>query len=174
MIQLSHPSMATGKTKALTIQTFVDKVMSLILNEPSRFARFSSREQSYFNFMAAVTVCSDFGAQENTVCHCFHFFPIYLPWSDQTGCHDLRFSTLCSPLLELSKEYQKGFGVWSRNLNFSPNPNTYCQRRQWQPTPVFLPGKSHGRRSLGGCSPWGHEESDTAERQHSTEKALRK
>ena len=29
------------------------------------------------------------------------------------------------------------------------------QRRQWQPTPVLLPGKSHGRRSLGGCSPWG-------------------
>ena len=34
-------------------------------------------------------------------------------------------------------------------------------RRQWQPTPVLLPGKSHGRRSLVGCSPWGHEESDT-------------
>ena len=37
-------------------------------------------------------------------------------------------------------------------------------RRQWQPTPVLLPGKSHGRRSLVGCSPWGHEESDTTER----------
>ena len=34
-------------------------------------------------------------------------------------------------------------------------------RRQWYPTPVLLPGKSHGRRSLVGCSPWGHEESDT-------------
>ena len=33
--------------------------------------------------------------------------------------------------------------------------------RQWQPTPVLLPGKSHGRRSVVGCSPWGHEESDT-------------
>ena len=32
--------------------------------------------------MAAVTICSDFGAQENKVCHCFHCFPIYLPWSD--------------------------------------------------------------------------------------------
>ena len=38
------------------------------------------------------------------------------------------------------------------------------QRRQWQPTPVLLPGKSHGRRSLIGCSPWGREESDTTER----------
>ena len=40
------------------------------------------------------------------------------------------------------------------------------QRRQWQPTPVLFPGKSHGRRSLVGCSPWGHEESDTTERLH--------
>ena len=36
-------------------------------------------------------------------------------------------------------------------------------RRKWQPTPVFLPGKSHGQRSLVGCSPWGHTESDTTE-----------
>ena len=35
------------------------------------------------------------------------------------------------------------------------------RRRQWHPAPVFLPGKSHGRRSLVGCSPWGRQESDT-------------
>ena len=40
------------------------------------------------------------------------------------------------------------------------------QRRQWQPTPVFLPGESHGWRSLVGCSPWGRGESDTTERLH--------
>ena len=39
-------------------------------------------------------------------------------------------------------------------------------RRQWHPTPVLMPGKSHGRRSLVGCSPWGLEESDTTERLH--------
>src|SRR5574337_472018 len=39
-------------------------------------------------------------------------------------------------------------------------------RRQWQPTPVLLPGKSHRWRSLVGCSPWGREESDTTERLH--------
>ena len=39
-------------------------------------------------------------------------------------------------------------------------------RRQWQPTPVLLPGKSHGQRSLVGYSPWGREESDTTERLH--------
>ena len=41
-----------------------------------------------------------------------------------------------------------------------------ARRRQWHPTPVLLPGKSHGWRRLEGCSPWGHEESDTTERLH--------
>ena len=36
--------------------------------------------------MAAVTICSDFGAPKNKVWHCFHCFPIYFPWSDGTGC----------------------------------------------------------------------------------------
>ena len=40
------------------------------------------------------------------------------------------------------------------------------RRRQWQPTPVLLPRKSHGQRSLVGYSPWGHEESDTTEQLH--------
>ena len=42
----------------------------------------------------------------------------------------------------------------------------YARRRQWHPTPVLLPGKSHGRRSLECCSPWGHWGSDTTERLH--------
>ena len=44
--------------------------------------------------------------------------------------------------------------------------STWFRRRQWQPTPVLLPGKSHGRRSLVCCSPWGCEESDMTERLH--------
>ena len=40
------------------------------------------------------------------------------------------------------------------------------QRRQWNPTPVFLPEKSHGRRSLVGCSPWSRWGSDITERLH--------
>ena len=52
-----------------------------------------------------------------------------------------------------------------------PRPNLpvtpgVSRRSQWQPTPVLLPGKSHGRRSLVGCSPWGRWELDTAERLH--------
>ena len=42
------------------------------------------------------------------------------------------------------------------------------QRRKWQPTPVLLPGKFHGQRTLVGYSPWGHKESDTTERLHFT------
>ena len=63
--------MTTGKTIALTIQTFVNKMMSLLFNTLTRFHNFSSKEQVSFNFMAAVTTYSDFGAQENKVCHCF-------------------------------------------------------------------------------------------------------
>ena len=80
IIQLSHPYMTTGKTIALARQTFVGKVMSLLFNMLSRVGHnFSSEEQVSFNFMAAVTICSDFGAQENKVSHCIHFFLIYLP-----------------------------------------------------------------------------------------------
>ena len=39
--------------------------------------------------MATITICSDFGAPQNKISHCFHCFPIYLPSSDGTGCHDL-------------------------------------------------------------------------------------
>ena len=42
----------------------------------------------------------------------------------------------------------------------------YSRRRRWHPTPVLLPAKSHGWRSLVGCSPWGRTESDTTEQLH--------
>ena len=42
----------------------------------------------------------------------------------------------------------------------------HIPRSQWQPTLVLLPGKSHGQRSLVGCSPWGRKESDTTEQIH--------
>ena len=84
--------MITGKTIALTRWSFVGKVMSLLFIMLSRFAiAFLPRSKRLLNFMAAVTICSDFGAQENKVCHCFHCFPIYLPWTDGTRCYDLCF-----------------------------------------------------------------------------------
>ena len=54
---------------------------------------------------------------------------------------------------------------WPKYWSFSINPSNEW-RRQWQPAPVLLPGKSHGQRSLVGCSPWGREESDTTEQLH--------
>ena len=79
IIQLSHPYMTTGKTIALTRWTFVGKVLSLFFNIPSRIViTFLPRSKS-FNFITAVTVHSDFRAQENKVLPCFHCFLIYLP-----------------------------------------------------------------------------------------------
>ena len=58
---------------------------------------------------------------------------------------------------------QGSTGVLGSNLGITQH---HLQRRQWHPTPVLLPGKSHGRMSLLGCSPWGLEESDTTGRLH--------
>ena len=83
-VQLLHLYMINGKTIALTIWTFTGKVMSLLFNMLSRFVTAflpspSFQGPSVFNFMSAVTICHNTGAQENKVCHCFHFFPFFLP-----------------------------------------------------------------------------------------------
>ena len=54
----------------------------------------------------------------------------------------------------------KEFACHCRRRRFDPWVRKIPWRRKWEPTPVFLPGKSHGQRSLMGYSPWGHEESD--------------
>ena len=52
----------------------------------------------------------------------------------------------------------------TRPSDFLLSPSTFMHwRRKWQPTPMFLPGESHGWKSLAGCSPWGRTESDTTE-----------
>ena len=100
IVQLSHPYMTTGKTIAFTIWTSVGKMTFLLFNMlPRLVTAFLPRSKS-FNFTAAVTVHSEFGAQENKICHCFHFPPFYLPWSDGTGCQDLCF---------LNVEFQASF-----------------------------------------------------------------
>ena len=61
------------------------------------------------------------------------------------------------------------FSFWSLNpylQSYSDCCTLDSQRKQWQATPVLLPRKSHGQRSLVGCNPWGREESDTTERLH--------
>ena len=57
--------------------------------------------------------------------------------------------------------------TWEAPLKFKFSfQSVLFRRRHWRPTPVLLPGKSHGWRSLVGCSPWGREELDTTERLH--------
>ena len=63
-VQLSHPYMTTGKTIALTRRTFVSKVMSLLLNMLYRLVITFLPRSKRLNFMTAVTICSDFGAQK--------------------------------------------------------------------------------------------------------------
>ena len=78
IVQLSHPYMTTGKTKALTRQTFVGKVMSLLFNMLPRLVITFLPKSKCLHFRAAVTICSDFGAQKDKVSHSFHCFPICL------------------------------------------------------------------------------------------------
>ena len=98
IVQLSHPYMTTGKTIALTMWTFVGKVMSLLFITLSKFVIAFLPRSNRLNFMAAVIVRSEFGAQGNKIYHYFHCFSICLPWSDGTGCRDLSFLNVHSPL----------------------------------------------------------------------------
>ena len=77
MAQLSHLYMTNGKTITLTIQTFVAKVLSLVFNTLSRFVIAFLPRNVHLNFMAAVTIHSDFGLQVNKICHYFHFSPLF-------------------------------------------------------------------------------------------------
>ena len=96
IVQLSQPYMTIvyihTKTIALTRWTFVSKVMSLLFNMLSRLViAFLPRSKplliSWLHSPSAVIL----EPQKNKVWHCFHCFPIYLPWSDGTGRHDLSF-----------------------------------------------------------------------------------
>ena len=95
IVQLSHPYMTTGKTIAVTRQTFVGKAMSLLFNMLSRLViTFLPRSKclliSWLQSLSAVIL----EPPKNKVCHCFHCFPIYFPWSDRTKCHDLSFANI--------------------------------------------------------------------------------
>ena len=92
-VQLSHPYMTTGKTIALTRQTFVGKVMSLLFKMLSKLViTFLPRSKrlliSWLQSPSAVIL----EPKNNKLCHCFNFFPIYLfVWSNGARCHDLSF-----------------------------------------------------------------------------------
>ena len=93
IVQISHPHMTTGKTIALTRWTFVGKLMSLLFNMLSRLViTFLSRSKRLLiSWLQSPSAVISERAQKNKVSHCFHCFPIYLPWSDRTGCCGLSF-----------------------------------------------------------------------------------
>ena len=80
IVQLSHPYMTTGKTIALTRQTFVGKVMSLLFNMLSMLViTFLPKSKRLLILWLQSPSAVIFGVPQNKVCHCFHCFPIYLP-----------------------------------------------------------------------------------------------
>ena len=91
VVQLSHPYMTTGKTIALTRRTFVDKVMSLLYNMLSRLVMTFLPWSKRLLISWLQSPSAEILEPQNKVCHCYHCFPIYLPWSDGTRCHDLSF-----------------------------------------------------------------------------------
>ena len=92
IVQLSHPYMTTGKTIALTRQTFVGKVMSLLFNMLSMLViAFLPRSKHLLISWLQSPICSDFQAPQNKVSHCLPCFPIYLPRSDGGRCHGPSF-----------------------------------------------------------------------------------
>ena len=92
IVQLSHPYMTTGKTIALTRWTFVGKVMSLLFNVLSRLVTtFLPRSKCLLISRLQSPCAVILEPPKNKVWHCFHCFPIYLPPSDGTRCHDLSF-----------------------------------------------------------------------------------
>ena len=91
IVLFSHPYKTTGKTMALTRQIFVGKIMSLLFSMLSSLViaflpKSKSLLISWLWSPSAVIL-----ETKKIVCHCFSCFPIYLPWSDGTRCHDLHF-----------------------------------------------------------------------------------
>ena len=111
IVQLSHPYMTTGKTIALTRQTFVGKILSLLSIWCLGWSQLSSREQVSFNFMAAVTICSDFPVYKNIWLEIW-FFHFLVCWDHLTYL-GLSFSTrLPSWLRQSSLFAMQEIWVW--------------------------------------------------------------
>ena len=134
MVQFSHPHMTTGKTISSTWLTFVGKVMSLLFNMLSRLVIAFPPRSKCLNFMAAIIICTDFGAQEYRVSHCFH----------------------CFPHLFAMKWWGRMPRFWVFG-NRPPRPTSHlflCQR-----TACLQPGPAHGGRStMWPPSPRGNQQ----------------
>ena len=88
IVQLSHPYMTIGKTIALTRRSLVGKVMNMLSRLGITFLPRSKRLLISWLWSPSAVISEPL---KNKVWHCFHCFPIYFPWSDGTGHHDLCF-----------------------------------------------------------------------------------
>ena len=92
MVQLLQPYVTTGKTIALPIETFIGRVICLPFNTLSRFVIAFPPRSNYLLISwlqsPSVVILEHLGEE---ICHCFHLFPFYLPWSNGARCHDLSF-----------------------------------------------------------------------------------
>ena len=97
----------------------------------------------------------------------FHSVPTGLKWKvllfPLQRCLEPTCSCLCSPGISPALKVLPIFASADPSLRGFISYSASLRRRQWNPTPVLLPGNSHGPRSLVDCSPWGREELDTTE-----------
>ena len=182
MVQLSHPYMTTGKTISWTTWTFVSKVMSLLFNMLSRLviASLPRSKCLLISWLQSPSAVIWEPKKEKSITA--STFSLYLPWSDGTSAKILVFWMLSfKPAFSLSSfTLIKRLFICSslfairvvssahlRLLIFLPAilipawDTSSLAFQKWQPTPVFLPGKSHGQRSLVGYSPRGHKKLNT-------------
>ena len=157
MVQLSHPYMTTGKTVALTIWTFLGKVMCLLFHMLCRFAIVFLLRSKHCLILWLQTLSSVIlEPRKNKICHCFHFFPFCLPWSDGTGISSTGFISWHFPsicllqdladrgfflLLHLEQKYIFG-KIWhptcSNQMGFCVqhliqfHPKTFLPLRDWE------------------------------------------
>ena len=134
--------------------------------------------------MAVVTICSDFGAQNIKVCHCFHCFPTHLPWSDGTRCHDLSFlkpkGNQCWIFTERTGVEAKVPILWLPDVMSLLTGQDPVAGKDWGQGEKRVTeyemvwwhhrlnghelgqtlGDGEGQGGLACCSPWGWEESD--------------
>ena len=91
IVQLSHLNMTTGEAIALTIQTFIGKVMSLFFNMLSRFVIAFLPRSKHLLILRLQLLSTVILEPKKIICQCFHWFPICFPWSNGTGCCDRHF-----------------------------------------------------------------------------------
>ena len=147
MVQLSHPYVTTGKTIALTRQTFVSKAMSLPFNMLSRLV-------IAFLLRSKCLLISWLQSSSAVILEPKKIKPVTVSTASQSIFHEVMGPDAMILV----------FWMLSFKPTFLLSSFTFMHwRRKWQPTPVFLPGESQGQESLVGWSLWGHTESDMTE-----------